>query len=260
MLIDSHCHLTHPKYDGDRAEVLARARGAGVGGVITVSSCAGDGPRIRGLLEGGDGNPEGPRLWGTAGIHPHESGEASEGDLDRIREAARGPGVVAVGETGLDFHYDFSPRDTQELLFRGHLELAEELGLPVVVHARNADSEMVGILKEWGPKVRGVLHCFSGGEALLDRALEVGWMISFTGIVTFKSYGDHTLVRKTPEDRLMVETDGPYLAPIPHRGRRNEPSFVPLVADALARIREEDPESVGGYTTENADSFFGLGL
>ncbi len=202
----------------------------------------------------------GPRLWGTAGIHPHEAGEAREGDLDALRGLARDQeGVVAVGETGLDFFYDQAPREIQESLFRGHLELGEALGLPVVVHSRNADRDMMRLLGEWGGRVEGVLHCFTGGSELLRAALDMGWMISFTGIVTFKKYGGEALVRSIPRERIMIETDAPYLAPTPHRGRRNEPSFVGRVAEALALLRGEPVEEVHAYTTENALRFFRLG-
>jgi TatD DNase family protein len=166
--------------------------------------------------------------------------------------------MVAVGETGLDHYYDHAPRQTQERLFRGHLEVAEGLGLPVVVHSRNADAAMIRILKEWGGRVAGVLHCFTGGEDLLRAALDQDWMISFTGLVTFKTYEGAPLLRLVPRERLMVETDAPYLAPVPHRGRRNEPAFVARVAEAVAAIREEGVEEVQEYTTRNAIHFFRL--
>lgn len=259
MLIDSHCHLTDEQYREDRREVLARAFAAGVGGVVTVCSDADDTLRVESLLSGGAQEEGLPRVWGTAGIHPHQAAAAGEGDLDRIRAAAQaGPGIVAVGETGLDFHYDFSPRDLQESLFRAHLEIAHALDLPVVVHSRAADDHTGRILEEWSGRVRGVLHCFTGGANLLKTALREGWMISFTGIITFKRYDGQELVRSIPRDRLMVETDGPYLAPVPFRGRRNEPAHVVRVAEALAATRGEDLEEVRGYTTENAVRFFGL--
>ena len=259
MLVDSHCHLSDARFDEDRSDVLLRAGQAGVGRILVVASDRGDAEGVVRLLDESTGGPERPSLWGTAGVHPHEAEAAGEGDLDAIRELARGHSrVVAVGETGLDFFYDHSPRGLQESLFRDHLALAEELDLPVVVHSRNADDLTARILREWGGRVRGVLHCFTGGEALLDRALVEGWMVSFTGIITFKKYDGHALVRAVPRERLMVETDAPYLAPVPHRGRRNEPSYVSLVAETLAAIRGEDPVEVEGYTSENAVRFFGL--
>lgn len=266
MLIDSHCHLTDEKFDGDRGEVLRRARGVGVEGILAVASDRRDAQRVLGLLGSpgeagraqGDGEPA-PSIWGTAGIHPHEARDAGPGDLDAIRDLISSHRrMVAVGETGLDFYYDNSPRDLQESLFRDHLALAEELDLPVVVHSRSADALTRTILRERGARVRGVLHCFTGGRELLETALAVGWWISFTGIITFKKYRDQELVRAVPGDRLMVETDAPYLAPVPHRGRRNEPAFVASVAESLAAIRNEEPKAVQEYTFENTRRFFGL--
>jgi TatD DNase family protein len=272
MLIDSHCHLTDPQFQDDRHDVLTRAGQVGVKRILAVASDRADAQRVVDLVDGraewpvpGDAESQRsdevlfPRLWGTAGIHPHEAQGARPGDLDGIRELIRSHRrIVAVGETGLDFFYDNSPRDLQEALFREHLALAEELGLPVVVHSRSSDDTMGGILREWGSRVTGVLHCFTGGPDLLHIALEVGWMVSFTGLITFKKYDGQELVRAVPRDRLMVETDAPYLAPVPHRGRRNEPAFVAQVAQGLAALREEDPEDVRRYTSENAIRFFGL--
>jgi len=259
MLIDSHCHLTDGRYDEDRWDMLARAREGGVERIVSVCSDAADTERIRGLLEEAAQREWVPALWGTAGIHPHEAEAANPGDLDVIRRVAEGdPRFVAIGETGLDFFYDHSPRITQESLFRDHLELAHSLDLPVVVHSREADELTGQILKEWSGKARGVVHCYTGGEELLRTALGLGWMVSFTGIVTFKKYDGQDLVRSVPRDRLMIETDGPYLAPTPFRGRRNEPAHVARVAEELAAIRGEDLRELQGYTTENAIRFFGL--
>lgn len=259
MLVDSHCHLTDTQFDADRRETLIRARETGIEKVLAVASDREDAERVVALLDTAMGDRELPGLWGTAGVHPHDAESAGEGDLDTIRDIARThPRVVAVGETGLDFFYDHSPRLLQEELFRDHLALAEALDLPVVVHSRSADELTGGILKEWGNRVRGVLHCFTGERELLETALDVGWMVSFTGIITFKKYEAQALVRSVPRDRLMVETDAPYLAPVPHRGRRNEPSFVAKVAEGLAAIRGEDLKEVEGYTSENAVRFFNL--
>jgi TatD DNase family protein len=259
MLIDSHCHLTDDQYEDDRRDVLVRARDAGVEGIVAVCSDAADIDGIRRLLAEFGKVDGGPVLWGTAGIHPHEAETAQDGDLDRVQAAvAHRSEMVAVGETGLDFFYDHSPRQVQEDLFRGHLELAEASNLPVVVHSRHADQTMGRILREWGGRVRGVLHCYTGGEDLLDTALRIGWMVSFTGIITFKKYDGRPLVRAVPRERLMIETDGPYLAPTPFRGRRNEPAYVTRVAEDLAEIRGEDLQEVQGYTTQNAMRFFDL--
>ena len=260
MLIDSHCHLTDRQFDQDREETLVRAKAAGVEKILTVASHKSDSLTIARFLDSMSGRVETPDLWGTAGIHPHDAEGAEEGDLDVIRELAEGHSrIVAIGETGLDFYYDHSPRELQEGLFRDHLALAEALSLPVVVHSRSSDEAMTGILKEWGSRVRGVLHCYTGGPDQLHAALNAGWMVSFTGLITFKKYDGQELVRSVPSDRLMVETDAPYLAPVPHRGRRNEPAFVAKVAEGLAALRSEDLEEVQGYTTENAVRFFGIG-
>ncbi len=259
MLIDSHCHLTDRKYDEDRWEVLARARSAGVEQVISICSDAADARRVNRLLRDSSEVSGIPEIWGTAGIHPHEAEGAGPDDLEQVRKALeKEPRLIAVGETGLDFFYDHSPRETQEDLFRAHLGLGADSGLPVVVHSREADGLTGQILQEWGGRVQGVLHCFTGGGELLQTALEIGWMISFTGIITFKTYGGRELVRSIPQDRLMVETDGPYLAPTPFRGRRNEPAYVARVAESLGEIRGEDLEEVVRYTGENAKRFFGL--
>jgi TatD DNase family protein len=266
MLIDSHCHLTDSQFDDDRRQVLIRAGLAGVRRILTVASDRSDAEQIAGYLSeryGVDRVPEQedgvPQVWGTAGVHPHEAEKAVPGDLDAIRALVETePRIVAVGETGLDFYYDHSPRDAQEGLFREHLALAQGLGLPVVVHSRSCDEAMIRILREWGTRVQGVLHCYTGGGELLQTALAVGWMVSFTGLITFKTYDGAELVRAVPRGRLMVETDAPYLAPVPHRGRRNEPAFVAEVAKGLAAIREESLEEVLEYSSENAIRFFGL--
>jgi len=259
MLIDSHCHLTDDQFDLDRSEVLHRAREAGVDGIVAIASDLAGSERVVELLKTPRDEEREPVLWGTAGVHPHDAKGAKEGDLDAIQDIARDHArIVAVGETGLDFFYDNSPRALQESLFRAHLEMAEELGLPIVVHSRNADDLTRRILGEWGGRVQGVLHCFTGGMELLETALEIGWMVSFTGIISFKKYDGQESVRSVPRGRLMVETDAPYLAPVPHRGRRNEPAFVAEVAEVLAAIRGEELREVQEYTSENTFHFFNL--
>jgi TatD DNase family protein len=259
MLIDSHCHLTDRTFEEDRASVLDRARDAGVEKILCVASHRKDSERVLELVTRHSESSPGPELWGSAGIHPHDVEGAQDRDFEAIREIAEdNPRIVAIGETGLDFYYDNSPRGIQEDLFRKHLALAEELGLPIVVHSRNADEATGRILQDWGGRVRGVLHCYTGGVELLDQALGAGWMISFTGIITFKTYEGRALVRSVPRDRLMVETDAPYLAPVPHRGKRNEPAFVRTVAEALALLRGERVEEVLEYTGENAVRFFSM--
>lgn len=253
-LIDSHAHLTDEQFAGDVDAVIARAGEAGVFRIITVATNPDDARAAIALAE------RYPQIYATAGVHPHAAGSVAPPAemLDELRRLAAHPRVVAIGEAGLDFHYDFSPRDRQIEWFRSQLELAVELRLPIVVHARNADDDVATLFREAGPECRGVLHCFSSGPGLLETALELGWMISFAGMVTFNRYEDEELVRAVPLDRLMVETDSPYLAPVPHRGKRNEPAFVIPTALRLAELRGEDPAELARATTANARAFFGL--
>jgi TatD DNase family protein len=252
MLIDSHAHLTSDRLLPEIDALLERARAAGVDRIVSVAIHADDAERAIELAQAH------PGVHATAGIHPHDARLATEDHLARIRDLLDRPEVVAVGETGLDFHYDNSPRDDQRRSFERHLDLAAETGLPVVVHSRAADEEMEAVLRSRGAEVRGVLHCFSGPEALFEAAIEAEWMVSFTGIVTFRSFGGEGLVRQVPADRYMIETDAPYMAPVPHRGRRNEPAYVAEVARCIAEIREEPVERVAGDSTQNALRFFGI--
>lgn len=258
MLVDSHCHLTHERYAGEVDEVLGRAVEAGVEAVVVVASDLEDSARVRDLLGREPASPS-PRLVGTAGIHPHAAGEAPADFLERLDEALdAGSSIVAVGECGLDYHYDFSPRPAQRKLFEAQLGVAEERGLPAVVHCREAEADMVGFVRDAGQAgIRGVLHCFPGDMTLLEAAVEAGWMVSFTGLVTFPSWDGAAAVTGVPEDRYMLETDGPYMAPVPRRGKRNEPSLVPYIRDRVAELRHEPAEKVARDTTRNARRFFG---
>jgi TatD DNase family protein len=250
-MIDSHCHLTDARFADDLDAVLQRAWDAGLTGIVTIASDAADAD-VAWQLSRRD-----PRIHSTAGVHPHTSGQAGPGDLEQIQEILSREGVVAVGETGLDFHYDNSPRDVQRQLFEWHLAVAAESDLPVVVHSRSADDDMATMIRN-AAGVTGVLHCFSGGAGLMETALEAGWYISFAGMVSFRNYGDGDLVRHVPPQRLLIETDSPYLAPVPHRGKRNEPAFVAETCNALARLRTEDPATLAGTTTDNARKFYKL--
>ena len=250
---DSHCHLTDAAYQDDLEETLERARAASVEGVVAVASTHTDSRDALGLACRHEA-----MMWSTAGLHPHHVAADSGGnEMPEVREAAAHPRCVAIGETGLDYHYDFAPRAAQRASFERHAELAAEVDLPLVVHSREAAEDTAAMVRECAGWVRGVLHCFPGPGELLEEALAAGWCVSFTGIVTFRGY-DAELVRMVPQDRYMIETDGPYLAPVPKRGRRNEPAFVAHVAGAVARIRGEPLEKVAADTWANTVRFFGL--
>lgn len=252
--IDSHAHLADPAFDPDRDEVLARARAAGALAVVCI------GESIAAARRAGDIADRHPGFCvHTAGVHPHDAaGFDSARDVDAIRAEVR-RGAVAVGECGLDYHYDHSPRERQRAAFAAQLELARDLGRPAVVHTREAEADTRDMVVDAGRDgARGVLHCYTGSAGLAEAAIEAGWYVSFSGIVTFKKWGDDALLRLVPDDRLLVESDAPYLAPVPHRGRRNEPAWVPATVARLARARGVDPERLGRDTADNARRLFGL--
>lgn len=253
MSFDSHCHLTADAFDDDREAVLERAREAGVQGMVCIASTPDDARRALGLSRAH------PDLWCTAGLHPHESGSAPHGWEGAVRSLLSEPGVVAVGECGLDFHYDFAPRDVQLRVLEAQVGMAAEFDLPLVIHARSADDEMVRVLDEMPDGVRGVLHCFTGGDGLLEAGLARDWYVSFSGIATFKRFDGEAQVRAVPGERILVETDAPYLAPVPFRGRRNEPAHVIHTTRALARIRGEDEAAFQARVVANARAFYRLG-
>ena len=244
MLIDSHCHLDSTDFDADRDEVIQRARDAGVGTMVAVD-CVDYADRYDGF-------------YATAGVHPHE---ASKADFKRIEEACKNPKVIAIGEIGLDYHYDFSPRDVQKGVFIEQLQLAKEHGLPVMIHTREAWDDTLAILKEhWAPaSLPGIMHSFTGGPAEARASLEMGFYLSFSGIVTFpKALDIQQAAREAPRDRILVETDAPYLAPVPNRGKRNEPSFVLHTARKVAALRGESFEDVAAATTANFERLCSL--
>jgi len=250
---DSHCHLTADAFADDLADVLESARAASVTRMVTIASDAAD--ALDALLIAKTHED----IWSTAGVHPHAAGDAAPDALDRVRAiATEHAEVVAIGETGLDFFYDTAPRDVQRDLFDRHLALGAELGLPVVVHAREADVEVADALDRMPQGTRGVLHCFTGGPLAFERALAADWYVSFSGIASFKNFGAIDFLRRVPEDRILIETDSPYLAPIPHRGKRNQPTFVPRVAEAVAGHLERSVDDVARITTENACRFYGI--
>jgi TatD DNase family protein len=250
---DSHCHLTDAAFREDREAVLRRAREAGVTRIVTIASTLADARAAVLLSEAESG------VWSTAGVHPHEAGAAGPGDVREIEELARShDGIVAIGETGLDYHYDNAPRARQRNSFASHLALASELDLPVVVHSREADDDVAAALRDMPAGTRGVLHCFTGGPKAFGEAMAAGWYVSFSGIASFPSFGASDLLLEVPRDRLLAETDAPYLAPVPVRGKRNEPAFVSHVAAAIGRHLETTPEEVARLTTENAMRFYGI--
>ncbi len=252
-MFDSHCHLTDDRFDEDREDAIARARDAGVARIVTVASNLSDSQAAIDLVT------HRTETWCTVGIHPHEVEDVRPGDDERIRDLAAGnANVVALGETGLDYFYDNSPRGRQREWFARHLELAHELQLPVVIHTRDADDDTAELLGEAPPAVATVLHCFTGGMGLLEQGLARGSYVSFSGIVSFGKFEGQEVVRAVPRDRLLVETDAPYLAPVPRRGKRNEPALLPHVIEAVARIRDEDVAEVARYTAENASRFYGI--
>lgn len=250
-LFDSHLHLTDSRLADDREAVLARAREAGVREMVTVGTDPEDARQALRLAAADEG------IWASAGLHPHDALRFSEEILSQLAALAEEPRVVAIGETGLDFFYDNSPRTEQLECFRAQMGLAEGCGLPVIVHSREADAETAQVLSEFAGRVSGVLHCFTGGAALLEAGLEAGWYVSFSGIATFAGELEES-VRRVPEDRLLIETDSPYLAPVPKRGRRNEPAFLPFTCDRVAAIRGIASEELAASTRSNALRFYQL--
>ncbi len=248
MLVDSHCHLDFPDFAADIDGVLARAAEAGVGALQTICTRVTRFDAVRGLAEAH------PQVWCSVGIHPHHVAEEPAITAEHLVRMAAHPKVIGIGETGLDFHYDNSPRPAQEASFRCHIAAARETGLPLIVHTRSADAETCRILREEAGQgaFPGVIHCFSAGRAVAETALEIGLSISFSGILTFKNADEvRAVARDVPADRLLVETDAPYLAPVPHRGRRNEPAHVRHTAARLAELKGLDEAALARATTDN---------
>src|SRR5918997_3878512 len=258
MFIDSHAHIDGEEFDADRDEVVARARAAGVAAILNV----GTGEPHSGSLERAVRVAEEyENVYAAAGVHPHDARLFDDAVGERLRRLLAGsPRAVAWGEIGLDYHYDHSPRDVQREVFRQQLRLAREAGLPVIIHSREADEDTVEILaREWaGAERGGVMHCFGGGRWMAERALELGFYVSFAGNVTFKKAEPlREVARFVPPDRLLVETDCPYLAPVPHRGRRNEPAYAADTARFLAELRGTTAEELGRATSDNFARLFG---
>jgi TatD DNase family protein len=252
--IDSHAHLADPAFDADRDETIERARITGALAVVAIGESIAAAERAADIAERHSGF-----VFFTAGVHPHD---AADFDSSRDVEAIQclvGDGAVAIGECGLDYHYDHSPRDLQRRAFASQLALARELDRPVVVHTREAEDDTRAMVAEAGRAgVRGVLHCYTGSHALAELAIDVGWSVSFSGIVTFKKWDDDALIRLVPDNRLLVESDAPYLAPVPQRGKRNEPAWVSFTVARVAAARGVDAGAIGRETTRNAIRFFNL--
>jgi TatD DNase family protein len=254
MLVDSHAHLDDSRFNDDRDAVIQRAWDAGVRKILTIGN--GVGPDDMGcgipIAESHDW------IYTSVGIHPHDAAKVEDRHYSVMNKMATDPKVLAIGETGLDYYYDHSPRDTQRHVFRRQLALANDLNLPVIVHTRDADDDTIELLKKENSS-RGVIHCFTSGERLADFALERGFFISFSGILTFpKAQALAAIASRIPLDRILVETDCPYLAPVPHRGKRNEPAFVTDTARVIAQLRGISLDELAACTSGNFHSLFAV--
>ncbi len=260
LLVDSHCHLADAAFDPDRGVVLSRSRAAGVEAVVVVGDSVAASRACLALAEAhGSVSESAPLLVATAGVHPHHASSFDAAAARDIEALLADPRVVAVGETGLDYHYDRSPREKQREVFAWHLDAAAQCGKPVVVHSREADGDTARLIADAPAGLTGVLHCFSAGLEVLEAALARGFSVSWSGMITFKSWAYAGALAAVPDDRLLVETDAPYLAPVPHRGKRNEPAFVAATAARLAELRGTTPDRIAELTAANARRLFGLG-
>ncbi len=255
-LIDSHAHIQGKEYVGEIAAVIQRAGEAGVEKIIVVGG-AGDMSSNTAAVALAESCAN---LYATVGMHPHDAKDVGEEELQELKKLAAHPKVIAVGETGLDYYYNHSPREVQRRVFAHFIRLAEETGLPLVVHERDAAREAVELLRNDGAgKIRGVIHCFTGDYEAARDYLDSGFYLSFTGIITFRNAEPlREVLRKVPLDRIFVETDSPYLTPVPHRGRRNEPAYVRLVAEMVATVKGINLEEVAHATTRNVQQLFGI--
>ena len=252
-LIDSHCHLDFPDFAPGIDAVVARAKAAGVRRLITISTRVAQADRYRALAERFDD------VFFTVGTHPHQAHEEPNVTVEQLAALSGHPKCVGIGEAGLDYHYDKSPRAVAARVFRTHIAAARETSLPLVIHARDADDDVAAILRDEMAKgaFKAVLHCFTASRALAMTGLELGLYVSFSGVLTFKnSHELRAIARDVPLDRLLVETDAPFLAPVPHRGRRNEPAFVTATAAALADVKGVSAEQLAAATTANALRLF----
>lgn len=254
--VDSHVHLADSAFAGDIDDVITRARAAGARALVAIGESQDAAQRSIALARQHPGF-----VFATAGVHPHIAGEwQHERDTASLRQLLA-DGAVAVGECGLDYYYDNAPRDTQIAVLHAQLDIAAETAKPMVLHTREAETDTMAFLKRAASlNVRGVLHCFTGTPALAAAGIAAGWYVSFSGIITFRSWTDVTVLRDVPNDRLLVESDAPYLAPVPHRGKRNESAFVPRTLAHLAMVRDMDVDALGALTMQNTVELFGLDL
>ncbi len=252
--LDSHAHLADPAFDLDRDDMIERARAAGAFAIVAIGESLHAASRAREISAS-----HSDFVYFTAGVHPHDAASFDPVNDPVVIRAEVERGAVAIGECGLDYHYDHSPRPLQRRAFAAQLAIAGERAKPVVVHTREAEDDTMAMVREAGAAgIVGVLHCFTGSHALAYAALESGWYISFSGIVTFKKWVDDDLLRLVPDDRLLVESDSPYLAPVPDRGKRNEPAWVAQTVERIATVRGVSSDSLGELSISNATRFFGL--
>ena len=250
QFVDTHCHLDGKGFDADREAVIERARAAGVEWMVAIGT--GDGPPD---LEAGIRLADAhPFIYATVGVHPHEAAKATDETWPQLQALTAHPKCVAVGEIGLDYHYDFSPRETQKDVFVRQMQLARDAKLPIVIHTREAWDDTIALIREnWDSALGGIFHCFSGGPGEARQVLDLGFHVSFSGIVTFPKATDiHEAARMVPDDRLLIETDAPYLAPVPYRGKRNEPAYVQHTAARISELRGVPVEEIAALTTGNA--------
>ena len=252
-LVDSHCHLDYPQFSDDFAGTVARAKNAGVGMMVSIGVKLTTFDQVRAVAGQAD------HIYCTIGVHPHEAGEEGISSPDVLIEKASDPKIIGIGESGLDYFYDNAPRDAQQESFRAHIAACRETGLPLIVHTRDADDDTMDILEEEYEKgpFPGLIHCFSSSAALAQRALKIGFYISCSGIITFNSAKEiRAALEDVPLDRLLVETDAPYLAPVPKRGKPNEPSYVAHTAAKLAEIKGVSVDEIARITTDNFFKLF----
>ncbi|MGH7928919.1 MAG: TatD family hydrolase [Candidatus Binatia bacterium] len=256
MLIDSHAHIQGKEYAGEVAAVVVRAREAGVDTIIAVGGAGDMSSNTEAVALAGSF----PNVYATVGMHPHDAKDVGDEEMNTLKQLAASPKVVAVGETGLDYYYKHSPQETQRQVFCRFIHMAREMTLPIVVHEREASKEAAELLRsEGGGNLKGVIHCFTGDYDAARRYLDMGFYLSFTGIITFKTADSlREVVRKIPLERLLVETDSPFLTPVPHRGKRNEPAYVRLVAETIGQLKNVPLEKVASATTANVHSLLYL--